>query len=119
VTSRAEQYRRCARQCLEIASTFQGKEARVILLGQAQAWLRLAHLAQANRQIAEMAVQIARQRVIVTSVASGAQPWPTGRRRHGRLRDSIYRSGRSPDWLKMKNPAAPAAKWEAEEDWGR
>jgi bifunctional non-homologous end joining protein LigD len=30
-----------------------------------------------------------------------------------------YRSGRSPDWLKMKNPAAPAVKREAEEDWGR
>jgi hypothetical protein len=26
---------------------------------------------------------------------------------------------RSPDWLKMKNPAAPAVKREAEEDWGR
>jgi hypothetical protein len=24
-----------------------------------------------------------------------------------------------PDWLKMKNPAAPAVKREAEEDWGR
>ena len=32
---------------------------------------------------------------------------------------SLYRSGRSPDWLKMKNPAAPAVKREAEEDWGR
>ena len=32
---------------------------------------------------------------------------------------SCYRSGRSPDWLKMKNPAAPAVKREAEEDWGR
>jgi bifunctional non-homologous end joining protein LigD len=32
---------------------------------------------------------------------------------------SRYRSGRSPDWLKFKNPAAPAAKREAEEDWGR
>jgi ATP-dependent DNA ligase len=32
---------------------------------------------------------------------------------------SRYRSGRSPDWLKMKNPAAPAVKREAEEDWGR
>ena len=31
---------------------------------------------------------------------------------------SPYRSGRSPDWLKMKNPAAPALKREAEEDWG-
>jgi hypothetical protein len=26
---------------------------------------------------------------------------------------------RWPDWLKMKNPAAPAVKREAEEDWGR
>ena len=34
-------------------------------------------------------------------------------------KDSIYRSGRSPDWLKMKNPAAPAVKREAEEDWGK
>jgi len=25
---------------------------------------------------------------------------------------------RSPDWLKCKNPAAPAVKREAEEDWG-
>src|SRR5215468_10413847 len=25
-------------------------------------------------------------------------------------KDSMYRSGRSPDWLKMKNPAAPAVK---------
>ena len=30
---------------------------------------------------------------------------------------SSYRSGRSPDWLKIKNPAAPAVKREAEEDW--
>jgi bifunctional non-homologous end joining protein LigD len=34
-------------------------------------------------------------------------------------KDSAYRSERSPDWLKMKNPAAPAVKREAEEDWGR
>jgi len=32
---------------------------------------------------------------------------------------SRYRSGRSPDWLKMKNPNAPAVQREAEEDWGR
>jgi ATP-dependent DNA ligase len=32
---------------------------------------------------------------------------------------SRYRSGRSPDWLKFKNPAAPAVKREAEEDWNR
>ena len=32
---------------------------------------------------------------------------------------SRYRSGRSPDWLKFKNPDAPAVKREAEEEWGR
>ena len=34
-------------------------------------------------------------------------------------KDSPYRSGRSPDWLKMKNPACEAVWREAEEDWGR
>jgi hypothetical protein len=34
-------------------------------------------------------------------------------------KDSAYRSGRSPNWLKMKNSDAPAVKREAEEDWGR
>jgi bifunctional non-homologous end joining protein LigD len=32
---------------------------------------------------------------------------------------STHPSGRSPDWLKCKNPAGPAVKREAEEDWGR
>jgi len=32
---------------------------------------------------------------------------------------SRYRSGRSPHWVKVKNPAAPAVKREAEEDWRR
>jgi bifunctional non-homologous end joining protein LigD len=32
---------------------------------------------------------------------------------------SLYRSGRSKHWLKVKNPAAPAVRREAEEDWGR
>jgi bifunctional non-homologous end joining protein LigD len=31
---------------------------------------------------------------------------------------STYRSGRSPHWLKIKNPRAPAVTREAEEDWG-
>jgi bifunctional non-homologous end joining protein LigD len=30
---------------------------------------------------------------------------------------SRYRSGRSKEWLKFKNPEAPAVKREAEEDW--
>jgi bifunctional non-homologous end joining protein LigD len=32
---------------------------------------------------------------------------------------SPYRSGRTSDWIKVKNPASPAVKREAEEDWGR
>jgi bifunctional non-homologous end joining protein LigD len=32
-------------------------------------------------------------------------------------KDSAYRSGRSPDWLKMKNPAGEAATRERGEDW--
>jgi len=34
-------------------------------------------------------------------------------------KDSAYRSGRSPDWLKMKNSDAPAVMREAEEEWGK
>jgi bifunctional non-homologous end joining protein LigD len=34
-------------------------------------------------------------------------------------KDSRYPSGRSPDWIKSKNPTSPAVKREAEEDWGR
>jgi bifunctional non-homologous end joining protein LigD len=32
-------------------------------------------------------------------------------------KNSPYRSGRSPDWIKMKNLNTPAVKREAEEDW--
>jgi bifunctional non-homologous end joining protein LigD len=34
-------------------------------------------------------------------------------------RDSSCSSGRSPHWIKSKNPNAPAVKREAEEDWGK
>jgi ATP-dependent DNA ligase len=34
-------------------------------------------------------------------------------------RGSRYISGRSAAWIKTKNPAAPAVKREAEEDWGK
>jgi bifunctional non-homologous end joining protein LigD len=34
-------------------------------------------------------------------------------------RTSRYRSGRSPEWIKSKNPNAPAVRREAEEEWGR
>ena len=32
---------------------------------------------------------------------------------------SMYRSGRSPDWIKSKNPTCEAVRREAEEDWRR
>ena len=38
--------------------------------------------------------------------------------RVSKRKDSPYRSGRSPDWLKMKNADAPAVKREQEEEWG-
>ena len=31
---------------------------------------------------------------------------------------SVYRAGRVEHWLKIKNPAAPAVRREAEENWG-
>jgi bifunctional non-homologous end joining protein LigD len=34
-------------------------------------------------------------------------------------KDSTYRSGRSPHWIKSKNPACAAVAREAEEDLGR
>jgi bifunctional non-homologous end joining protein LigD len=34
-------------------------------------------------------------------------------------RNSPYRSGRSPDWIKSKNLDGPAVRREAEEDWRR
>ena len=45
-----------------------------------------------------------RRRDFIAAAGSTAVAWPLAR---------------SPDWLKFKNPAAPAVKREAEEDWGR
>jgi hypothetical protein len=73
VTSRAEEYQRYARQCVQIAPIFQDEETRAILLGQAQVWLHLAHIVQANRHIAELTVQISRQRVIVKHALNTCQ----------------------------------------------
>jgi hypothetical protein len=42
-------------------------------------------------------------------------PWRDVSKRLG----SRYVSGRCRDWLKFKNPNAPAVKREAEEDWAR
>jgi len=42
VASRADEYRRRAQRCLEMAGTFRDPEARVTLSHMAQVWLRLA-----------------------------------------------------------------------------
>ncbi len=34
-------------------------------------------------------------------------------------RGSRYQSGRSPHWIKSKNPNAPAVRREEEEEWGK
>ncbi len=54
-----------------------------------------------------------------------SKPLRTRQHKHGRRAvlcafDLIdFRSGRVAHWLKIKNPAAPAATREGEEDWGR
>ena len=45
-----------------------------------------------------------------TGITARRKPFPASRR--------ICR-GRTRHWLKFKNPAAPAVKREAEEDWGK
>jgi len=42
VASRADEYRRRAQQCLEMAGTFREREARATLTHMAEVWLRLA-----------------------------------------------------------------------------
>jgi hypothetical protein len=51
VEGRADEYRRRAQECLEIAPTFNNYQSRNILLQMAQIWLRLAD----NYEDAEMA----------------------------------------------------------------
>jgi hypothetical protein len=65
VMGRAEEISALCATVLGNCARLQDEEARATLLGQARAWLRLTHLAQANRHIADLAVQIARQRAIV------------------------------------------------------
>src|SRR5262249_52938525 len=43
VASRADEYRRRAQQCLEMAGTFRNHDSRVTLAHMAQVWLRLAN----------------------------------------------------------------------------
>jgi hypothetical protein len=64
---------------------------------------RLRELEQFDRDLPSFALCVA--------VAANSQAVPVGRL------GSRYRSGRTTDWLKFKNPAAPAVKREEEEDW--
>jgi hypothetical protein len=73
----------------QIAPTFQDKEARATLLGVAQVWSRLAHLALANRQVAELTVQIARQRVVVKHALDTGQRSEMAESRLDALEESV------------------------------
>jgi len=46
----AEEYRRYAKECLELANTFKQDKARNTLLHMAQVWLRLAQDAEAEER---------------------------------------------------------------------
>jgi hypothetical protein len=55
----------------------------------------------------------------MASALAAASPAPTLAQDVSKRKDSAYRSGRSSDWLKMKNAEAPAVKREEQEEWGR
>ena len=79
VTSRAEEYKRYARQCVEIASTFQDEEARATVIGQARAWLRLAHLSRGA--LSTGACEDVTQSEASESPDPSQGQWPTSQRR--------------------------------------
>jgi hypothetical protein len=52
VAGRADEYRRRAQECLEVAPTFRNDQSRNILLQMAQVWLRLAdNYEDANKMV--------------------------------------------------------------------
>jgi hypothetical protein len=55
--------------------------------------------------------------IIYFFILGGRSPAPADIFKGAYFACPLYRLGRSPDWLKFKNPAA--VKREAEEDWGR
>ena len=57
--------------------------------------------------------------IIYFFILGGRSPAPGGHIQGAYFACPLYRSGRTSDWLKFKNPEAPAVKREAEEDWGK
>ena len=57
--------------------------------------------------------------IIYFFILGGRSPAPANIFRALILLVPFYRSGRTSDWLKFKNPEAPAVRREAEEKWGR
>jgi len=45
----SEEYRRFARECLEMAQTTEDEQTRLVLLHMAQVWLRLAEARESDR----------------------------------------------------------------------
>src|SRR5262245_13007971 len=60
VASRADEYRRRAQQCLEMARTFGDRDARAMLSHMARAWLRLADMTapEQNRPVVQQQQQL-------------------------------------------------------------
>jgi hypothetical protein len=56
VVGRADEYRRRAQQCLEMAAAFRDRDARVALSHMAQAWLSLAERSDLARPSAQAVV---------------------------------------------------------------
>jgi ABC-type uncharacterized transport system substrate-binding protein len=72
-------------------------------------------------RLPELTADLGNRRVnVITAV--GGDPSPRAAKRATSTIPIVFGMGGdpvadSPDWLKMKNPAAPAVKREAEEDW--
>jgi bifunctional non-homologous end joining protein LigD len=70
----------------------------------ADAGLQLCdHIDQPGNDVFAHACQLGCEGIVSKRLGSRYQPGPT----------------KCPDWIKVKNPAAPAVKREAEEDWGK
>jgi hypothetical protein len=83
-------------------------------------------LAAKHLVLAAMQPSIWHERAMSKASSGGSLPPSHGwadcvpaRLQDGAGRHRVKAVGRSPDWLKFKNPEAPAVKREAEEEWGK